>query len=64
MQFIFVEFWVTLEIILHGVNDTGISFFVFKLSGLIELFSSTLNIFPKKKPVFYGEESIMQVLCF
>ena len=52
MQFIFVDLWVTLEIILCGINPgTGISFLALKLSRLVVLFSST-NIFLKENPVF------------
>ena len=59
MQFIFVEFFVTLEIILHGVYHGYWRFvFILKLSRLIVHFSST-NIFRENE-----EESIMQVLRF
>ena len=53
MQFIFVEFWVTVDftwyVDMASITDTGISFLVLKLR-LIVLYNST-DIF-RKNPVF------------
>ena len=63
MQFVFVEFWVTVDFTRCGVNH-GHWHFVFgtEVKQLIVLFSST-DIF-RKHPVFSEKESIMQVLRF
>ena len=63
MQFIFVEFWIALEIKLYGVNH-GHWHFVFgtelELSKLFVLFSST-NIFRK---ILYSERTNRKCKCF
>ena len=62
MYFIFVEFWVTLEIILYGVNH-GHWHFIFGIE--IKKTDCTFqfnNIFRKKSSE--RKESIMQVLHF
>ena len=64
LQFIFVEFWVALEIILGGVNHRHWHFiFGIEVQQTDCIFQFN-RYFSKKNPVFLEKKSIMQVLHF